>query len=82
MLCKLSLGLYDVSSQADITQEATREVDRQDDTQWEQTHYSHEKDDVTLKCQVGNCINATLTTELFISVEQRKAKWKKKTLTK
>lgn len=55
-----------VSRQAEITQEAPREVDRQDNTQREQTHYSHEKDDVALKCQVRDCINATLTTDLFV----------------
>lgn len=55
----------------EITQEASREVDRQDDTQREQAHYSHQKDDVTLKCQVRNCINAALTTDLFIPAESK-----------
>lgn len=59
-------------SWANITQEAPGKINREDDGERKQTHYSHEKDDVTLKRQVHNSINATLSPNLFISADSRK----------
>lgn len=51
------------------TQEVPRKVDRQDHGQRQQANHCHEQDDVALKGQVGNGVNAALATDLFIPAE-------------
>lgn len=50
------------------TQQASGDVDRQDDSHREQADHRHQQDDVALEGQVCGGINATLAPDLLVPV--------------
>lgn len=64
--------LAEPSSWDHNTQEVPRKVDWQDHGQRQQANHCHEQDDVALEGQVGDSVNATFATNLFIPAEGKR----------